>query len=132
MQTSLSTRLVPAVLKAARPARRQIVRALRHHAARTRALAIQWRDARPADSIRTWFLTFFAALRTRAGSRRFSLRTLLHRPTPHEAARASRTGSASPRSAGAIPRTGNAAPRAVARRPQRLAAASGWYGFAAR
>jgi len=37
-------------LKAARPARRHVTRALRHHAARTRALTQQVRDVKPVDS----------------------------------------------------------------------------------
>ncbi|HZZ11706.1 MAG TPA: hypothetical protein VFE79_13545 [Paraburkholderia sp.] len=82
MHTLLSTRLTRAALKAARPARRHVVRALRHHATRTRALGEQWREAKAVDSIRTWFHTFFSALRLRGGSRRFSLRTLLRKPTP--------------------------------------------------
>ena len=55
MHTLLSTRLTRAALKAARPARRHVVRALRHHATRTRALGEQWRDAKAVDGIRTWF-----------------------------------------------------------------------------
>jgi hypothetical protein len=126
MHTLLSTRLTRAALKAARPARRHIVRALRHHATRTRALAGQWRDARPVDGIRTWFQTFFIALRTQAGSRRFSLRTqagsrrfslrtLLRKPTPLRALPAPRV----------------AAPRSTSRRPRRMSFSSeGWFGFA--
>ncbi|HEX7936980.1 MAG TPA: hypothetical protein VF573_28425, partial [Paraburkholderia sp.] len=67
MRTFLSTRFTRAALKAARPARRHVVRALRHHATRTRALGEQWRDAKAVDGIRTWFNTFFSALRTRGG-----------------------------------------------------------------
>lgn len=63
MHTLLSTRLTRAALKAARPARRHVVRALRHHATRTRALGEQWREAKAVDGIRTWFHTFFSALR---------------------------------------------------------------------
>ena len=82
MHTLLSTRLTRAALKAARPARRHVVRALRHHATRTRALGEQWREAKAVDGIRTWFHTFFSALRLQGSSRRFSLRTLLRKPTP--------------------------------------------------
>jgi hypothetical protein len=83
MQTFLSTRLTRAAFNAARPARRRVVRALRHHSARTRALAEQWRDARPVDSVRMWFRTFFSSLKMQRASRHFSLRTLLsRRPTP--------------------------------------------------
>jgi hypothetical protein len=115
MHTLLSTRLTRAALKAARPARRHVVRALRHHATRTRALAGQWRDAKPVDGIRTWFQTFFIALRTQASSRRFSLRTLLRKPTPLRALPAPRV----------------AAPRSTSRRPRRMSFSSeGWFGFA--
>jgi hypothetical protein len=62
MHTLLSTRLTRAALKAARPARRHVVRALRHHATRTRALGEQWREAKAVDGIRTWFHTLFSAL----------------------------------------------------------------------
>lgn len=116
MHTLLSTRLSRAAFKAARPARRHVMRALRHHATRTRALAEQWRDARPVDGIRMWFQTFFSALRMRAGARRFSLRTLLRKPTPLRAlpARAVVTRSAS-------------------RRPRRMSfGTDGWFGFASR
>jgi hypothetical protein len=117
MHTLLSTRLTRAALKAARPARRHVVRALRHHATRTRALAGQWREAKPVDGIRTWFQTFFTALRTQAGSRRFSLRTLLRKPTP---LRALTTQAPSVR-------------YAASRRPRRMAASSeGWFAFASR
>jgi hypothetical protein len=117
MHTLLSTRLTRAALKAARPARRHVVRALRHHATRTRALAGQWREAKPVDGIRTWFQTFFTALRTQAGSRRFSLRTLLRKPTP---LRVLTTQAPSVR-------------YAASRRPRRMAANSeGWFAFASR
>lgn len=116
MHTLLSTRLTRAALKAARPARRHVMRALRHHATRTRALAGQWREASPVDGIRTWFQAFFVALRSRAGSRRFSLRTLLRKPTPQHALAAPVL-----------------APRSTSRRPRRMAANSeGWFGFASR
>ncbi|MBN3847108.1 hypothetical protein G3N58_09740 [Paraburkholderia sp. Ac-20342] len=119
MHTLLSTRLTRAALKAARPARRHLMRALRHHAARTRALGEQWRDARAVDGIRTWFHTFFSALRQQSGARRFSLRTLLRKPTPQRLAAAKR------------------APAAVqvhtSRRPRRLStSSSGWFAFASR
>ncbi|WP_144154870.1 hypothetical protein [Paraburkholderia sp. BCC1885] len=114
MHTLLSTRLTRAALKAARPARRHVVRALRHHATRTRALAGQWRDAKPVDGIRTWFQTFFVALRSKAGSRRFSLRTLLRKPTPLRALPAPRVVA-----------------RSTSRRPRRMSFGSeGWFGFA--
>jgi len=117
MHTLLNTRFTRAALKAARPARRHVVRALRHHATRTRALAGQWREAKPVDSIRTWFQMFFSALRTQAGSRRFSLRTLLRKPTPLRA----------------LPPKRVSAPRSTSRRPRRMSFGNeGWFGFASR
>ncbi|HEY4801158.1 MAG TPA: hypothetical protein VIH96_00920, partial [Paraburkholderia sp.] len=78
--TQRMTHAAHTALKAARPARRHMVRALRHHAARTRALTQQVREAKPVDSMRSWFHSFFAVLRMRSGTRHFSLRTLLYRP----------------------------------------------------
>lgn len=120
MHTLFSTRLMThAALKtAARPARRHVGRALRHHAARTRALAQQVRGTRAVDSMRTWFHSFFSVLRLRAGARHFSLRTLLYRP------------NATLRSL-AAPATVHTARNT--RRPRRMGASStGWFGFAMR
>lgn len=119
MHTLFSTRrMTHAALKAARPARRHVVRALRHHAARTRALAQHVRDARAVDGMRAWFHSFFSVLRLRAGARHFSLRTLLYRPNATLRALAA-------------PATVHTA-RNV-RRPRRMGASStGWFGFAMR
>jgi hypothetical protein len=118
MHTLLSTRLTRAALKAARPARRHVVRALRHHATRTRALGEQWREAKAVDGIRTWFHTFFSALRLQGSSRRFSLRTLLRKPTP---LRLATTRNAPV-----------AAPQSTSRRPRRMSTngSTGWFAFA--
>lgn len=118
MHTLLSTRLTRAALKAARPARRHVVRALRHHAARTRALGEQWRDAKAVDGIRTWFHTFFSALRTQGASRRFSLRTLLRKPTPQRLS--------------VTRREPVVATQSSTRRPRRLSTSgsTGWFAFA--
>jgi hypothetical protein len=117
MHTLLSTRLTRAALKAARPARRHVVRALRHHATRTRALGEQWRDAKAVDGIRTWFNTFFSALRLQGSSRRFSLRTLLRKPTPLRL-----TAQRAP----------VAVPQNTSRRPRRMSTngSTGWFAFA--
>jgi hypothetical protein len=114
----MSTRLTRAALKAARPARRHVVRALRHHAARTRALGEQWRDAKAVDGIRTWFHTFFSALRMQGSSRRFSLRTLLRKPTPLRLSAARREPVIAAQSS--------------TRRPRRLSTdgSTGWFAFA--
>jgi hypothetical protein len=119
MHSPLSTRLSRA-FNAARPARRHVVRALRHHSARTRALAEQLRDAKPVDSVRFWFRTFFSALRLQGASRRLSLRALLRNPSPV------RMLGVSPRAAKPA-----SAPRATSRRPRRLSTTSeGWFAFA--
>jgi len=119
MHTLFSTRrMTHAALKAARPARRHVVRALRHHTARTRALTQQVRGTRAVDSMRTWFHSFFSVLRLRAGARHFSLRTLLYRPNATLRALAA-------------PATVHTARNA--RRPRRMGASStGWFGFAMR
>lgn len=126
MQTLFDTRRITRAalaLKAARPARRHVVRALRHHAARTRALAQHVREAKPVDGMRAWFHSFFSVLRVRSGARHFSLRTLLYRPnTPLRAF-----------SAAGVP-AAVATPAATphgARRPRRTSASStGWFAFA--
>ncbi|WP_345812500.1 hypothetical protein AAGS40_00600 [Paraburkholderia sp. PREW-6R] len=117
MHTLLNTPLTRAALKAARPTRRHVVRALRHHATRSRALGEQWRDARAVDSIRTWFHTFFSALRLQGGTRRFSLRTLLRKPTPLRLA---------------APRAVAPAPQNRSRRPRRMSTnrSTSWFVFA--
>nr|WP_322105506.1 hypothetical protein [Paraburkholderia sp. J41] len=118
MHTLFNSRsLSRAALKAARPAR-HATRALRHHAARTRALGAMVRDVKPVDSMRTWFHSFFSVLRLRAGARHFSLRTLLYRPN-------------APLRSLAAPATVHAARNT--RRPRRMGASStGWFGFAMR
>jgi hypothetical protein len=117
-----SRHLTRAALKAARPARRHVMRALRHHAARTRALASQVREAKPVDGMRTWFHSFFSVLRMRSGARHFSLRTLLYRPnTPLQAF-----------SAAGNPASANRAVHS-ARRPRRTSPSStAWFAFAMR
>ncbi|MFL9959637.1 hypothetical protein PQR02_00480 [Paraburkholderia sediminicola] len=117
MHTLLNTPLTRAALKAARPARRHIVRALRHHATRTRALGEQWRDAKAVDGIRTWFQTFFSAMRLQGASRRLSLRTLLRKPTPLRLTVAKRVAVV--------------APQNPSRRPRRTStsSSSGWFAF---
>lgn len=119
MHTLFSTRrMTHAALKAARPARRHVGRALRHHTARTRALAQQVRDTRAVDSMRTWFHSFFSVLRVRSGARHFSLRALLYRPaTPLRKLASSTPATPAVRTPGS-------------RRPRRMGATSaGWFGF---
>lgn len=116
MHTFLSTtHLTRVALKAARPARRHLMRALRHHSARTRALAGQVRQARPVDGMRAWFHSFFSVLRMRTGARHFSLRTLLYRPKTQLATLAS-------------PPPGHTRGK---RQPRRMTSSSnGWFVFA--
>jgi hypothetical protein len=122
MHSPLSTRLSRA-FNAARPARRHLVRALRHHSTRTRALAEQVRAAKPVDSVRVWFHMFFSALRQRGASRRLSLHSLLRSPSPV------RMLGSSPRAA--KPAGGQNATRGASRRPRRLSVTSeGWFAFA--
>ncbi|ACC69274.1 conserved hypothetical protein [Paraburkholderia phymatum STM815] len=97
-----------------------MVRALRHHSARTRALAGQLREAKPVDSVRFWFRAFFSALRVQGATPRLALRTLLRTPSPV-------------RMLGVSPRAAKQAnvPHPTSRRPRRLSATSaGWFAFA--
>ncbi|CCD35957.1 FIG00454842: hypothetical protein [Candidatus Paraburkholderia kirkii UZHbot1] len=101
---------------AARPSRLGMVRALRHHSARSQLLAAQLKNVHPVDGIRSWFRGFFFNLRVRAASRRLSLRALLRRPMQL------RAPSPKPKAAAL-----------TSRRPRRLSTSSaGWYAFAAR
>jgi hypothetical protein len=119
MHRRLAFRLKQAALKAARPARRGIVRALRHHAASARMQAA----SRPSSSaapqggvLRAWLHTLLAALWARSGMPRFSLRTLLHH---NSQSRVFTSG-------------GKTVRRMLSRRPRRLAASPEWFSFAAR
>jgi hypothetical protein len=110
------TRVTRVAARAARPARRGVVRALRHHSARTQAVTEQLKFVHPVDGIRSWFRGFFLTLRVRAASRRVSLKALLRRPAQLRAP---------VRKAKAAAQT--------SRRPRRLAPSSaGWFAFAAR
>jgi hypothetical protein len=105
-----------ATSRAARPARRGMIRALRHHSARTRLLAEQLKLVHPVDGIRSWFRGLFFNLRVRAASRRVSLRALLRRPMQL------RAPAPKPKPAGL-----------TSRRPRRLSTSSeAWYAFTAR
>ncbi|CAN7536699.1 hypothetical protein LJR230_003674 [Trinickia sp. LjRoot230] len=120
MYRRFAIRLKHAALKAARPARRGVIRALRHHAARARRIARPLAPAGRAQAaggmLRGWLQTLLATLQARNASRRFSLRALFVKPAVRRvhAARA------------------RFAPRALERRPRRLAASAGWFAFAAR
>ncbi len=119
MKRRLAFRLKQAALKAARPARRGIVRALRHHAAsahrqQARAGIRPQTSAGPGGFVRAWLRTLISALWVRSAARPFSLRTLLRHRT--------RTSFAAAR--------GNTAHRVANRRVRRLAASAGWFSFA--
>ena len=96
---------------------------LRHHAARTRALAQQVREAKPIDGMRAWFRSFFSVLRVRSGARHFSLRTLLYRPS--SPLRVFSTVGKTAAGGSGAPRSGSV------RRPRRTSTTStGWFAFA--
>jgi hypothetical protein len=119
MNLRLAKGLNRVAVRAARPAKRGVIRALRHHSARTHALAEQLKHVHPVDGIRSWFRGFFVNLRVRAVSRKVSLRSLLPRPVSLHAP----VAKAPKPNAAAI----------TSRRPRRLSTSSaGWYAFAAR
>jgi len=95
--------------------------ALRHHAVRTGALSQQPAHGQPSTGrthgLRAWLRAVLSALRTGTRARRLLLRRLLRRATIRRSAVAPAKRSAT---AG-----GN-------RRPRRLAASAGWFGFASR
>ncbi|WP_173405446.1 hypothetical protein [Caballeronia insecticola] len=116
MNHRIAIGLTRAASHAARPARRGMIRALRHHSARTQLLAEQLKNVHPVDGIRSWFRGLFFNLRVRAASRRVSLRALLRRPMQLRA-----------------PTPKPKAAALTSRRPRRLSTSSaGWYAFAAR
>jgi len=121
MVKRLASRYHRTTLSAARPVRRASIRALRHHAARTRALSPRpaGANASPAQSggrLRTWLRAVIRALRSGTRARRLLLRRLLRRATLRRAtlARGQRSAAA-----------GN-------RRPRRLSASAGWFSFGSR
>jgi len=74
MHRRIAIRLKHAALKAARPARRGVVRALRHHAVRARRSVRSFDHQAPTGLLRSWLRALVAVLRTRRAARRFSLR----------------------------------------------------------
>ncbi|KND59975.1 hypothetical protein BVER_04607c [Candidatus Burkholderia verschuerenii] len=119
MNHRIAKGLSRAASRAARPAKRGVIRALRHHSARTHALAEQIKHVvHPVDGIRSWFRGFFFNLSVRAVSRKVSLRSLLPRAT----LRAPTIKLPRPQAAAL-----------TSRRPRRVSTSSeGWYAFAAR
>jgi hypothetical protein len=117
MNIRFTHRIARVAVRAARPASRGVVRALRHHSARTQALAAQWRNVRPVDGIRSWFHGFFSHLRIQAAYRRASLQALLRKPAQL------RAPVAKPRAPVGMLNTSS-------RRPRRRATSDEWFAFA--
>ncbi|MET3818004.1 hypothetical protein ACVK00_002769 [Burkholderia sp. PvR073] len=95
-------------------------RSLRHHRARTQALAEHTHAHAHAhsrlDGIRAWFHAFFSMMSAQAFARRAGLRSLLQKPSSLRALALRRT----------------LGPQRRINRPRRLAASNGWFGFSAR
>jgi hypothetical protein len=92
-------------------------RTLRHHRARSRALA--GRAQQPGsrlDGIRAWFHAFFSMMHAHAFARRAGLRSLLQKPSSLRALALRRT----------------LGPQRRVNRPRRQAASAGWFAFATR
>jgi hypothetical protein len=122
MNPRLVNGLTRVAARAARPARRGVIRALRHHSARTHAIAEQFKHVHPVEGIRSWFRGFFLNLRVSAISRKVTLKSLLPRPAALRAPSFSSMKPAKPKAAAL-----------TSRRPRRLSTSStGWYAFAAR
>ncbi|WP_404604194.1 hypothetical protein [Caballeronia udeis] len=119
MNIRFTNRLTRAAVRAARPAGRGVVRALRHHSARTQFLAGQFRKTHPVDGIRSWFHGFFSNLRLRAASRQAAFKALLRKPAQL------RAPVAKLKLAPGVINT-------TSRRPRRLSTSDGWFAFAAR
>jgi hypothetical protein len=119
MNIRFANRIPRVAVRAARPAGRGVVRALRHHSARTQALADQWMNVHPVDGIRTWFHSFFSHLRIQTAMRQASLRALLRKP-------------AQLRAPVARPKAAPGAIKTSSRRPRRLSTSEGWFAFATR
>lgn len=122
MHKRLSSRHNRMTLSPARPVHRTSIRALRHHAARTRALdtrrsATNGSHERSGGLLRSWLRAVLSALRIGTRARRVQLRRLLRRATIRRStlARAKRSATAS----------GN-------RLPRRLSASTGWFTFGSR
>ncbi|ALX10502.1 hypothetical protein P350_02605 [Burkholderia cepacia JBK9] len=91
-------------------------RSLRHHRARTQALAERTHAHSRLDGIRAWFHAFFSMMSAQAFARRAGLRSLLQKPSSLRALALRRT----------------LGPQRRVNRPRRLAASNGWFGFGAR
>ncbi|MBO7813031.1 hypothetical protein [Burkholderia pseudomallei] len=104
--------------KSAPSAPHRIMRALRHHSARSSVLAERARQHQPRlDGLRAWLHAFLSLMSAHAAARRTALRSLLQKP-------ALRLRAPSLHRASVAPRRIN--------RPRRLATSTGWFVFAAR
>ncbi|MEX3526477.1 MAG: hypothetical protein VB143_03245 [Burkholderia sp.] len=118
MSFSLTSRLNRAAKRLAPLEPRRIIRALRHHHARTRALAN--RAITPAaprlGGLRSWLHAFLATMRAHANARRLGLPALLRKPSSLRLLALRRANG----------------PRRRVNRPRRLSASAGWFAFGAR
>ncbi len=113
MSVRLTSRLGRVARTALPAAPRRIVRALRHHSARARALAERAQQPLRFTGIRSWLQALVAIMSAHAAARRGALRLLLQKPSSLRELAARR-----------------AAPRRRVNRPRRLAASTaGWFGF---
>ncbi|WP_414443393.1 hypothetical protein [Burkholderia sp. 22PA0106] len=119
MSFSLTSRLTRAAKRLAPLEPRRIVRTLRHHQARTRALAsraVTPSAPRLGSGLRTWLHNFLAAMRAHANTRRLGLPALLRKPSSLRLLTLRRANG----------------PRRRVNRPRRLLASAGWFAFGAR
>jgi hypothetical protein len=117
MSFRLTSRLNRAARRLSQLEPRRIVRTLRHHQARTRALATRAvTSASRLDGLRAWLHSFLAAMRAHAGARRFGLPALLRKPSSLRLLALRRANG----------------PRRRVNRPRRLSASAGWFAFGAR
>ena len=117
MNTRFVSRITRVAVRAARPAGRSVVRALRHHLARAELLSGPLRKIKPVNGIRSWFHGFFSSLRLRAISRQAVFKALLRKPMQLRAP---------------IAKSESGEVVAKSRRPRRMSASSGFFTFLSR
>ncbi len=119
MSFSLTSRLTRAAKRLAPLEPRRVARALRHHHARTRALAnraITLAAPRFGGGLRAWLHGFLANLRARTKARRIGVPALLRKPSSLPLLALRRANG----------------PHRRINRPRRLSASAGWFAFGAR
>jgi hypothetical protein len=115
MNTRFVSRITRVAVRAARPAGRSVVRALRHHLARAQLLSgTVAPKIQPVNGIRSWFHGFFSSLRLRAITRQAKFKALLRKPMQLRAP---------------IAKIKSGELLAKGRRPRRLSASSGFFAF---